>query len=114
LSGRGQHDRLYAQRHRKEAVERALAWAKANPGRAAANKRAYELAKRRAMPTWLSEDHREQITHAYVIAAQIGYHVDHFIPLQGKNVCGLHVPWNLQLLPPRENIAKGNRCSSDG
>lgn len=53
-------------------------------------------------------DYENEIKEIYY-KCPIGYEVDHIIPLQGVNVSGLHVPWNLQYLTPEENLSKGNR-----
>ena len=67
-------------------------------------------AKRRAInlqatPAWVN---LEAIKEIYTQCPK-GYHVDHIVPLQGKNVCGFHVENNLQYLKAEENIRKGNR-----
>lgn len=63
-------------------------------------------AKLHATPSWANEELMELV---YVEANYRGLQVDHIIPLQGKNVCGLHVYNNTQLLTEEENALKHNR-----
>ena len=76
-------------------------------------------AKLQATPAWLTEEQKADIKSMYALAKKfealwgIEYHVDHIVPLAGKDVCGLHVPWNLQLLPASVNIAKGNKYNGE-
>lgn len=80
-------------------------WRKANPGKAN-----FITSKRRkgikiATPIWANEN---EIKRIYENCPK-GFHVDHVIPLHGKDVCGLHVESNLQYLSASENCKKGNK-----
>jgi len=75
--------------------------------------------KSKATPLWLNDTHLSEIKNFYWLAKDLTavsgdtYHVDHIVPLKGENVCGLHVPWNLQVLPADINLSKGNRYAND-
>lgn len=96
------------------ARQRIKVWGENNP-----HKKQFYSSKRRATklnatPEWLNAGHMAEIEGVYLytkIFSQIGekLHVDHIVPLQGENVCGLHVPWNLQAIPAFENLSKSNK-----
>tara|TARA_Y100001973_G_C4919194_1_gene195589 strand:+ start:25 stop:459 length:435 start_codon:yes stop_codon:yes gene_type:complete len=65
----------------------------------------YRSRKRQACPKWAN---LEKIKEIY-LNCPTGYHVDHITPLTNKNVCGLHVEYNLQYLPALENQKKSNK-----
>ena len=83
-------------------------WAQENSGIIQAKNARHRAAKLKAMPAWLTPEQHQLIRSFYELARATGLTVDHIVPLQGKTVCGLHVPWNLQLLPRRENCSKRN------
>jgi len=87
--------------------------------RVSSGKSAAQSAKRRAtklnaVPSWLTKEQWDEINAVYRRAQMIEertgipQEVDHEIPLQGENVCGLHVPWNLLVFSVTGNRVKGN------
>ena len=62
-----------------------------------------------AKPKWLDEFENLWLTEIYDLAVKRGLEVDHIVPITSKIVCGLHVPWNLQLLSREENAVKSNK-----
>jgi hypothetical protein len=71
-----------------------------------------QLIKKNATPKWAN---LEKIKEIYKEARRLEFldnisrHVDHIIPLQGDNICGLHVENNLQILTSFENLSKSNK-----
>lgn len=120
----------YSKKYSKEAVARAKKWNEANPEKIIKCRKNWKAnntdkvnantAKRRAVklqatPKWLSEDDYKTMEQMYKMAQRetirtgTKFHVDHIIPLKGKNVCGLHCPSNLQVIPAEENCKKSNK-----
>lgn len=95
--------------------ERNKAWKKANRHKVTSHTRKRQAAKLNRTPPWLTEDQLKEIENFYWMARDLKavsgqtYHVDHIVPLQGKNISGLHVPWNLQVLPSDINERKSNK-----
>ena len=96
-------------RHREKRIAEASKWARDNSGKVNARNSHRRAAFVKAIPCWLTSSHYEEIQNFYLEAVKKGLQVDHIIPINGKTVCGLHVPWNLQLLSQTENCSKGNR-----
>lgn len=87
-------------------------WRENNKDKDAAKTALRRANKKQATPTWVD---KVKIKLIYKKAkwleklTGLKYHVDHIIPLQGENVCGLHCWANLQILEASLNISKGNK-----
>ena len=85
-------------------------WSQANAVYWAASR-----ARRRALDRELSVDDFWVLQEAVLLALLreqiVGgfWHVDHIVPLRGKDVCGLHTIANLQVIPAQENLRKLNK-----
>jgi len=76
-------------------------------------------AKLNRTPGWLTKEQKRDMRRMYALAKKfeklfgLKYHVDHIVPLQGSNISGLHVPWNLQIMVSTLNESKGNSYEFD-
>jgi hypothetical protein len=86
-----------------------LKWQRENRDKVNSTAAKYRASKIQAIPNWAD---LERIKEIYAKCPE-GYHVDHWAPLQGSSVCGLHVEHNLQYIEAKDNIAKSN-FFSDG
>lgn len=104
----------YYQNHKEE--RNAYRRTKKYPGKKAFYSQTRRASADQRTPSWANKD---LISVFYTKAKFMewftgeAYNVDHIIPLRGKNICGLHVEYNLQVLPERENFSKGNKFNEE-
>jgi hypothetical protein len=109
---RNEYRKAYYQENKEKELANDVNWAKQN-----LDKKRASRAKRRAIilsatPAWADNKAIKRIySEADFLTKVTGikYEVDHIIPLQGKNVCGLHVSNNLQVIPMVHNRQKAVR-----
>lgn len=87
------------------------AWKKRNLHKVAADSSKRRASQFKACPWWADMVAIEAVYRECRKLTQlsgIDHHVDHIVPILGKNVCGLHVHWNLRVISAKENQVKGN------
>jgi hypothetical protein len=110
---------LYYIANREYILNKTKEYKKSKPYKHAAHQGKRRSIKLLATPKWLTKDHLELIEMKYKLAAYmtevtgIPHEVDHIIPLQGKKVCGLHVPWNLRVTTETENRMDSNKIKGE-
>jgi hypothetical protein len=107
--------RRHQENHREDYRRRNSAYDKLHKPERAAREACRRAMKLRATPPWLTKEHMTEMKSLYIkrdelrLKNGIIYHVDHIVPLVSDAVCGLHVPWNLQVIPAIDNLKKGNK-----
>jgi|688.fasta_scaffold288506_2 hypothetical protein len=113
----------HARKRRNENPEKVAAksreYRQRYPDRHCAQVSKRRAAKYRATPPWITDDHKKEINFLYWFSNAINglhgksYQVDHVHALRGKNFSGLHVPWNMQVIPSSINARKSNNVPAN-
>lgn len=104
--------RAYKERNREIIKAKNAIYAKNNRPSLSASSAKRRAKKINATPPWADFNKIKDIYYECShISKKTGilHHVDHVVPLNGKNVCGLHVQTNLQIIEGGKNKKKSNK-----
>jgi hypothetical protein len=99
-------------KHKQAIRAQAAQWKKRHPAKVCADTMARQARQAMAMPRWVNARDIEAVySESARISGETGvrHEVDHIVPLRGRGVSGLHVPWNLRVITREANGLKGNR-----
>ena len=98
--------RAHREANKEQIAARDKAYYEANRGAYSIKARQRVQSMARRTPSWADSAAIEAV---YAETRELGLTVDHYYPLCGKTVSGLHVAANLRAISQRENDMKGNK-----
>jgi hypothetical protein len=103
--------KLWRENNKERVLCTSKEWRKNNPDKVREYTETRYGYVKQAKPLWANDELiKEKYNERDRIIEETGieYHVDHIVPLQGENVCGLHVEYNLRVIEAKENLTKKN------
>ena len=103
--------RIWAEQNNARVIARVRAYAKKHPEIAITSRRRRRVSLAHANVEWANSFF---ISEIYDLARRrtqvtgIKWEVDHIVPIRSRLVCGLHVHWNLAVIPAKINRKKSN------
>ncbi len=107
MTGTLEELKVYGEASKQKSRERTAKWKRDNWEYYKAYLCSRKKRVRMATPKWADKT----TLISFYKSCPKGFHVDHVVPLNGKNVSGLRVIENLQYLSKIENLKKGSKVS---
>lgn len=98
-------------RNQEKAKEMVRNWNARNRSVERARVRERQATKLKATPKWSIKFFVQEAYHLAELrnkATGFEWHVDHIVPIKSDIVCGLHAHTNIQVIPAKQNMSKGN------
>lgn len=108
--------RAWADQNKARRSQYMSEWMVANRARLNSSRAQRTAGKLRAIPSWADKAAMAaiyQMASELTASTGVPHEVDHYYPLRGKTVCGLHCETNLRVITQAENISKLNRMPEE-